>query len=156
MNARYGFLLTVAGITLAGYLLGFSDIGYLKQSRLKEDLTALKDEIQGLKQENAALGEDYVRLRERVGPLARHDGPAVSPDVALAGYAGGATILKFEEPGQADEDGSSPRFFLADDERMSLVEARALFLTAMFFLAIVGFYLISRLEVGAGSARDLS
>ncbi len=145
MKARYGFLLTVAGITLAGYLLGFSDIGYLKQSRLQEDLTLLQEEIQGLEQENTALGEDYVRLRERIGPTPTVE-DAASTDVELAGYAGGATILKFEDPAEADDGRGPGRFFLSGDERMSLGEARALFLTAMFFVAVVGFYMVSRLE----------
>ncbi|MCR9144348.1 MAG: septum formation initiator family protein [bacterium] len=153
MKLRYLFLVIVAGTTLAGYVLVFGDQGYLRQSQAEQELAETRAAIRGLEKENENLTRQYARLSERVP--ARPDGSdAVAQAPAETRSGGTATILKFEDdPLAATPAGGTastqPGSFLATplaEQTLSLTEARALFLTGMFFLAILGFYGITRLE----------
>ncbi|MEQ9363255.1 MAG: hypothetical protein RIF32_03375 [Leptospirales bacterium] len=144
MKLRYLFLLLVAGATLSGYVLVFGDQGYLRQSYAERELAATRAAIRGLEKENQSLTDQYARLQERVPSL-----PAENADARPAGATGSATILKFEDDQNPDATGSpagSSYFTPREQQPISLIEARALFLTGMFFLAILGYYGITRLE----------
>ena len=135
MKPGYLFLLIVAGATLAGYVLVFGDQGYLQQSQTRTELEALRNEIRGLEKENQSLnGQRHRRL-----PYSR-----TASATGTRQAAGSATILKFEDdPADARQSGG---YFSQQVEPLSLTEARALFLTGMFFLAVLGYYVLSRME----------
>lgn len=136
MKPGYLFLLIVAGATLAGYVLVFGDQGYLQQSQTRTELEALRNEIRGLEKENQSLNEQYLRLLDRA--------PRTASATGTRQAAGSATILKFEDdPADARQSGG---YFSQQVEPLSLTEARALFLTGMFFLAVLGYYVLSRME----------
>lgn len=139
MKLRFLFLTLVAGTTLSGYVLVFGDLGYLRQSQAERELAETRAEIRGLEKENQTLTGQYALLSERA--------PAQSGSARASAVTGGATILKFEDDQeQANASNSVGSYFSQTPEPISLMEARALFLTGMFFLAILGYYGITRLE----------
>lgn len=144
MKSRYLFLLLVAGATLSGYVLVFGDQGYLMQTMAETRLAETRAAIRGLEKENQNLSKQYARLKERAPEDAGPGGesPAVGSEIS-----GTATILKFEDDsGKTAGPGGERAGQATAGGSLSIVEARALFLTGMFFLAILGYYGISRLE----------
>lgn len=131
------FLAALIGLSTAAYALLFGDAGYLQQADLNSDLERLKAETAELERENESLNQEYIALRERIAAA-----PAAAGRPALAAN-GPATIIKFETAPPAPDAGA---FGLEPGARLNLAEARILFLTAMFFVAVFGYYILRRLE----------
>ena len=141
MKLRVLYILTVAGLTLAGYVLVFGELGLLRQNQLERELAQLQAEIHSLKQENENLSQQYAGMVEQLPARAAGDESATTsgPRQTLRIPA---TILNIEE---SPESATTAGFFSQEVEALSLEEARILFLTGMFFLAVLGFYGLSRL-----------
>ncbi len=131
------FLAALVGLSAATYALLFGDAGYLQQSELNSDLARLKTETAELERENEALNHEYIALQERISAAPGGD---LRPG---RGASGPATIIKFESAPPAPDTGA---FALEPGTRLNLAEARILFLTAMFFVAVFGYYILRRLE----------
>jgi hypothetical protein len=124
------FLAALIGLSTAAYALLFGDAGYLQQADLNSETAELE-------RENESLNQEYIALRERIAAA-----PAAAGRPALAAN-GPATIIKFETAPPAPDAGA---FGLEPGARLNLAEARILFLTAMFFVAVFGYYILRRLE----------
>ncbi len=131
------FLAALIGLSAGAYALLFGDAGYLQQAELNSDLERLKTETAELERENESLNQEYLALRERL------DAPSSADRPRTPAQAGPATIIKFETAPPAPDTGA---FGLEPGARPNLTEARILFLTAMFFVAVFGYYILRRLE----------
>jgi len=157
---RFLFLALIGGLAATGYVFIFGEAGYLERTQLKRDLTRLETELEALRQERESLDNAYLRYRETLGlerpgaQLAEAESAAPegeSPD-ARAGFPR-ATILKFEDPTEEPETSPLPfplPFQIGEDGNTGLAETRALYLSAMFFLMVFGYYIVSRLERALG------
>ncbi|MBX7058259.1 MAG: hypothetical protein K1X75_09335 [Leptospirales bacterium] len=128
-SLRRVYLSLTIGLSVAGYALAFGDAGLLVQRDLHQDLAAVEGQIDSLKRENAALNERLASFQERTPDESRN---AAQPSRAV--------ILKFESAASQNRQ--------AQNQGLSLTEARALYLTGMFCLIIFGYYLLRRLDSG--------
>lgn len=154
----------MAGVTVAGYILVFGDLGYLSQAHAESNLAELRNRIAALEMENRQLSGEYARLQESSAASNNAfsaGGTASRPETQLPAAAS-ATILKFEAGAGVPGDSAGTARGRGFDAfgaptagqplagPLSLSEARALFLCGMLFFALLGYYAITRL----GRVRD--
>ena len=131
LKIQYLFLIVFSIITLAAYVIIFGSAGLLVQDKLQDRLLQLEDDLGSLEKENEILSDRYVQLIE-----------SSNQKTVIEKKDESVIIIKFKDITRDNRSDVTDTQKKSED--INILEARLLYLCAMFFMGLSGYIIIRK------------